>query len=112
MVQRFTPLLAEAARPCRHAVGDRWFVDETYVKVAGTWRYVYRAVDQYGHVIDVYVSMKRDTAAATKFFTVAIAAHGDPVEVTTDKAQVLAKTIRELRLDPGRSGGTTRLGRR
>jgi hypothetical protein len=41
-VQRFTPLLIEAARPCRHASGDRWFVDETYVKVAaprsGTWR--------------------------------------------------------------------------
>jgi hypothetical protein len=33
-VQRFTPLLADAARPCRHAVGDRWFADETYVKVA------------------------------------------------------------------------------
>jgi hypothetical protein len=46
-VQRFTPLLAEAARPCRHAVGDRWFVDETYVKVAGRWRYVYRAIDQF-----------------------------------------------------------------
>jgi transposase, IS6 family len=41
-VQRFTPLLAEAARPCRHAVGDRWRVDETDVKVAGRWRYVYR----------------------------------------------------------------------
>ena len=39
-VQRFTPLLADAARPCRHAVGDRWQVDETYVKVAGQWRYV------------------------------------------------------------------------
>ncbi len=38
-VQRFTPLLVGAARPCRHAVGDRWFVGETYVKVAGTWRY-------------------------------------------------------------------------
>jgi transposase, IS6 family len=37
-VQRFTPLLAEAARPCVHAVGDRWQVDETYVKVAGRWR--------------------------------------------------------------------------
>ena len=44
-VQRFTPLLIDAARPCRHAVGRRWFVDETYGKVAGVWRYVYRAVD-------------------------------------------------------------------
>jgi IS6 family transposase len=35
-LQCFTPALADAARPCRHAVGDRWFVDETYVKVAGT----------------------------------------------------------------------------
>jgi transposase-like protein len=42
-VLRFTPMLAEAARPCRHAVGGRWRVDETYVKVAGRWRYVYRA---------------------------------------------------------------------
>jgi IS6 family transposase len=55
-VQRFAPLLAEAARPCRRRVGDRWFVDETYVKVAGQWRYVYRAVDQFGQVIDVFVS--------------------------------------------------------
>lgn len=37
-VQRFTPLLIDAARPCRHKVGGRWFVDETYVKVAGKWR--------------------------------------------------------------------------
>jgi DDE domain len=49
-VQRFTPLLADAARPCRHAVGDRWQVDETYVKVAGRWRYMYRAIDQFGQV--------------------------------------------------------------
>jgi transposase-like protein len=45
-VQRFTPLLADAARFARHAPGDRWFVDETYVKVNGVWRYVYRAVDR------------------------------------------------------------------
>jgi transposase, IS6 family len=57
-VQRFTPLLAEAARPCRHRVGDRWWVDETYVKVSGQWRYVYRAIDQVGQVIDVYVSRR------------------------------------------------------
>ena len=40
LVQRFTPLIVDAARSRRHAVGDRWFVDETYVKVSGTWRYV------------------------------------------------------------------------
>ena len=95
-VQRFTPLLVEAARPRRHAVGDRWFVDETYVKVAGTWRYVYRAVDQHGHVIDVFVSKKRDTVAATRFFTAAIAAQGQPIEVITDRSPTLAKTINEL----------------
>jgi transposase, IS6 family len=67
-VQRFTPLLAEAARPCRHAVGDRWQVDETYVKVAGRWSYVYRAIDQFGQVIDVFVSPRRDAAAARRFF--------------------------------------------
>jgi transposase-like protein len=55
-VLRFTRLLGEAARPCRHAVGDRWQVDETYVRVAGQWRYVYRAVDQFGQVVDGFVS--------------------------------------------------------
>ena len=57
--QRFTPLLIEAARPCRHRVGGCWFVDETYVNVSGSWRYVYRAVDQAGQVIDVFESRKR-----------------------------------------------------
>ena len=95
-VQRFTPLLVDAARPCRHAVGDRWFVDETYVKVAGTWRYVYRAVDQYGQVIDVHVSAKRDVQAATRFFSRAINSHGKPAEVTTDRSPALARSIVEL----------------
>jgi transposase-like protein len=53
-VQRFTPLLADAALPCRHLVGTRWQVDETYVKVAGRWRYVYRAIDQFGQVVDMF----------------------------------------------------------
>ena len=63
-VLRFTPLLAEAARPCCHAVGDRWQVDETYVKVAGRWRYVYRAIDQFGQVVDVLIAERRDERAA------------------------------------------------
>jgi len=96
-VLRFTPLLAEAARPCRHAVGDRWFVDETYVKVAGHWRYVYRAIDQFGQVIDVFVSARRDAKAARRFFQQAIGATKiTPVEVTTDQAPVYPVVLEEL----------------
>jgi len=86
-VQRFTPLLADAARPGRHAVGDRWQVDETYVKVAGRWRYVYRSIDQFGQVIDVFVSPRRDAAAARRFLERALGATKiTPVEVITDQA--------------------------
>ena len=95
-VQRFTPLVIEAARPCRHSVGDRWFVDETYVKVAGVWRYVYRAVDQHGHVIDVLVSQRRNVAAATRFFETMLAGRERPREVTTDLAAPLLRVVDEL----------------
>ena len=94
--QRFTPQLIDAARPCRHAVGDRWFVDETYVKVGGVWRYVYRAVDQYGQVIDVYVSKRRNLDAARHFFESALIAHGRPAEVTTDPAAPLLRVVDQL----------------
>jgi IS6 family transposase len=95
-VQRFTPLVIEAARPCRHSVGDRWFVDETYVRVAGVWRYVYRAVDQYGQVIDVYVSKRRNLAAATRFFETMLSGRERPREVTTDLAAPLLRVVDKL----------------
>jgi IS6 family transposase len=95
-VQRFTPEFIEAARICRHAPGDRWFVDETYVKVAGRWTYLYRAVDQYGQVIDVLLSVRRDLAAARQFFTRALRAGTVPAEVTTDRAPVYPRVLDEL----------------
>ena len=96
-VRRFTPLLAEAARPYRHAVGDRWFVDETYVKVAAKWRYVYRAIDQFGQVIDVLVSARRDTMAAHRFFQRTIGTTKvEPVEVITDRAATYPVVLEEL----------------
>ena len=95
-VQRFAPLFADAARPLQHATGDRWFVDETYVKVAGRWRYLYRAVDQYGQVIDVLLSEQRDTRAARRFFTRALRCGPAPVEVTTDKAGPYLRVLDEL----------------
>jgi transposase, IS6 family len=95
-VQRFTPLLVDAARPCRHAVGTRWYVDETYVKVAGRWCYVYRAIDQYGQVIDVFVSTRRDLGAARRFLVAALDHHGVPTEVVTDRAWTLLAVVDEL----------------
>jgi transposase-like protein len=96
-VQRFTPLLADAARFCRHSPGDRWFVDETYVKVNGVWRYVYRAVDQHRQVIDVLVSNRRDAAAARRFFRRALSTlKVTPSEVVTDAAAVYPAVLEEL----------------
>ena len=95
-VQRFTPEFIEAARLCRHAPGDRWFADETYVKVAGRWTYLYRAIDQHGQVIDVLLSVRRDLAAARRFFIRALRAGTVPAEVTTDRAPAYPRVLDEL----------------
>ncbi|HWM05450.1 MAG TPA: IS6 family transposase [Actinophytocola sp.] len=98
-VQRFTPELIDAARPSRHVPGDRWFVDETYLKVAGRWVYLYRAIDQHGQVIDVFASPRRDLAATRQFFTRALNSTRRPTEVTTDRAPVYPRVIDELVLE-------------
>ena len=72
-------------------------MDETYVKVAGRWRYVYRAIDQFGQVIDVVVSARRDTMAAHRFFQRAIGTTKvAPVEVVTDRAATYPMVLQEL----------------
>ena len=81
-----SPWPVGAARPCRHIAGSRWFVDETSVNVAGAWPCVYRAVDDDGQVVDVMVPKRRDITAARRFFTHAIAAHGGPDVVVTERA--------------------------
>ena len=88
-------LVIEAARPCRHSVGDRWFVDETSVRVAGVWHSVYRAVDQHGQVMDVLVSERRDVAAATSSFETMLMGRDRPRGVTTDLAAPLLRVIDE-----------------
>jgi transposase, IS6 family len=82
--------------PCRHAPGDRWFVDETYVKVSGRWVYLYRAIDQFGQVIDVMVAQKRDLAATRRFFTRALDHGSSPIEVSTDRAAAYPRVLEEL----------------
>ena len=66
------------------------------MKVRGVWRYVYRAVDEHGQVIDVYVSRRRDIGAARRFFTSVLADHGQPTEVVTDLSSPLRHAIEEL----------------
>ncbi len=96
-VQRFAPEFAEAARARQHVVGDRWHVDETYVRVGGTWRYLFRAIDQFGQVVDVFLSPRRDAAAARRFFARAIGrTRISPIEVTTDRYRVYPRVLDEL----------------
>ncbi len=86
-VQKFAPLYQDAAKAHRHHVGQRWSVDETYVKVMGRWGYVYRAIDEHGQVVEVLFREQRDTEAATAFFRSALENTGvTPHTVTTDKA--------------------------
>jgi IS6 family transposase len=88
-VQRFAPEFAEAARARQHLVGDRWHVDETYLKVCGTWRYLFRAIDPFGQVIDVFLSPRRNREAARRLFAQAISRiRVTPTEVTTDRYRV------------------------
>jgi transposase-like protein len=91
-VQRFTPLFADAARPCRRAVCDRWHVGETNLRVSGSWGYLYRALDQFGQVVDVFLSAHRDARAARRFFAHAIrTTRTEPAEVvTTVRARTLS----------------------
>jgi transposase-like protein len=96
-VQRFAPEFAEAARARQHLVGDRWHVDETYLKVGGTWRYLFRAIDQFGQVIDVFLSPRRNREAARRFFAQAISrTRVLPTAVTTDRYRVYPRLLDEL----------------
>ncbi len=96
-VQRFLPLFQEAARAYRRPVGNRWRVDETYVRLHGRWTYVYRAIDQDGQVVDAYFSERRNAAAAAAFFQRAMGeTRVTPQRVITDKATCYPPALRNV----------------
>ncbi|GAA3938429.1 hypothetical protein Aau02nite_70680 [Amorphoplanes auranticolor] len=81
----------------RRAPGNRWYVDETYVKVNGVWRYVYRVVDQFGQIIDVLVSPRRDAEAARRLFRRALSMlKVRPNKVVTDAPAIYPAVLAEL----------------
>lgn len=83
---RFLPMLEKKFRKHKRAVGDSWRMDETYIKVNGQWKYLYRAVDKEGATIDFLLRAKRDRVAASRFFEKAMRQNGDPEKVTMDKS--------------------------
>ena len=94
-VQRYAPELDQRMRRHLKPTNKSWRVDETYVKVKGTWRYLYRAIDSAGATIDFLLSARRDADAAKRLFRKALRApsHPQPRVINTDLAPIYASAI-------------------
>src|ERR1700676_2165745 len=84
-VVKYVPLLEKQFRARKRPVGSSWRMDETYVKVKGTWKYLYRAVDKAGATVDFLLTARRDCKAALRFLRKAIRYNGTPGKITIDK---------------------------
>lgn len=100
-VQRYSPELERRCRPHLTATNDSWRVDETYVKVKGTWIYLYRAVDSAGNTLEFLLSPTRDAEAAKQFFQKTLqAAHTViPRVITVDKNAAYPKALSEMKAE-------------
>lgn len=85
-VVKFTPEVEAAVRRHKKPVGKSWRLDETYVKVKGQWKYLYRAVDKDGDTVDYLLTAKRDKKAAKRFLDKAIGANATPDKINIDKS--------------------------
>ena len=98
-VQRFVPAFEKKWKNYARPVGSSWRVDETYIKVKGQWRYLYRAVDQQGQKVDFLLSKNRDEATAVRFFKKAIGNHEVPEKITLDGSQAPLQAVTELKAE-------------
>jgi len=93
-VIKYSPPLEEAFHCRKRPVWGSWRMDETYLKVKGEWRYLYRAVDKTGQTIDFLLTEQRDEPAALHFLTKAIRRHGVPDKITIDGSEANAAAIK------------------
>ena len=93
---RFLPFLEKVFRRHKRPVGESWRMDETYIKVNGVWKYLYRAVDKEGKTVDFLLTAKRDKAAAKRFFGKALRDSDVPEKVTMDKSGANKAAIVEI----------------
>jgi putative transposase len=98
---KLLPVLEKAFRHRKRPVGKSWRVDETYIKVKGQWKYLYRAVDKAGHTIDFLLRAHRDKAAAKRYFEKSIAQSGEPETVTIDKSGANLAALDALNAERG-----------
>ena len=98
---RMLPALAAVFRRRKRPVGRSWRMDETYVKISGQWKYLYRAVDRDGDTVDLLLRTKRDHAAARASFERAIDLHGVPEKITIDKSGSNTAAITSIQADSG-----------
>ena len=93
---RFAPLVSENLRNKRRGIAGRsWYLDETYIKVGGGWRYLYRAIDREGNLLDSMLSEHRDKHAARRFLRRLLDSAGrKPLRMTTDKHPAYTEVIR------------------
>lgn len=100
-VLKYAPELDKRIRPNLGLTNDSWRVDETYVKVKGEWKYLYRAVDSAGNTLDFMLSAKRDAKAAERFFRKVLKARHtqSPRVITVDKNAAYPKAIETLKGD-------------
>jgi len=100
-VIKYSPLLEEAFHRRKRQVWVSWRMDETYIKVKGAWRYLYRAVDKYGDTIDFLLTKERDEQAAKRFLTKAIRRHGVPEKITIDGSAANEAAIKSYNAEHG-----------
>jgi transposase-like protein len=98
-VQRYAPELEKRCRPHLRSTNDSYRVDETYIKIKGTWYYLYRAVDSSGQTIDFMLSAKRDAGAAKRFFRKMLKApkHQSPRVINVDRNNAYPPAVEELK---------------
>src|SRR6202171_3105022 len=85
-VLKYVPLLEQSFCTRKRPVGSSWRLDETYVRVKGAWKYLYRAVDKAGATVDFLLTAKRDRKAASRFLRKATGHHGMPEKIPIDKS--------------------------
>jgi transposase, IS6 family len=100
-VLSYAPELDKRIRPYLKQTNDSWRVDETYIKVKGVWKYLYRAADSAGNTLDFMLSAERDSKAATRFFRKVLKAQHtqEPRVITVNQNAAYPIAIEALRVD-------------